>query len=108
LKKLPKGWFDNRGDAQRWAFLLSLIGIVPLAVGAALYWLHVGIQPSTRGASWFTGLALVGTLAVVILGILRTIHPAHGLDKGMKKGEAILLQLAMGLFVGLLLVFLPH
>jgi hypothetical protein len=81
---------------------------VGVVCSATPFSLHAGIRPSIRGASWFAGLALVGTIAVVILGILRTVHPARGPDKGMRQSEVILLQLAMGVFVGLLLVFLPH
>ncbi len=40
--------------------------------------LVVSLLGCSRGASWFAGLALVGAIAVVIIGILRTVHPARG------------------------------
>jgi hypothetical protein len=103
------GWFKTRRDAHRWAFRLTIIGSVPIFAGALLYALHDGVQhPSTRAVSWFAGLGLLVTIAVVILGIVRTIHPHEGPDVGVRPAEAIGLQLATGLFVFALLIFLPR
>jgi hypothetical protein len=101
------GWFTSRRDAQRWTLWLSLISIIPQAGGAVIYALNAGVHLSTRLASWFAGIGLAITLGVVIIGMIRTIHPNAGPDIGVQRTEAIVLQLTIGLFVLALLIFLP-
>jgi hypothetical protein len=101
------GAFTSRSHAQRWALWLSLVGIIPVAAGALCYALNVGVDASGRGVSWFTGIGLAATLAAVVLGMIRSIHPSNGPDIGVQPFEAIMLQLAAGFFVFALLIFLP-
>jgi hypothetical protein len=101
-------WFTSRGQAHKWAMRLATIGGVPVLAGFALFCTHNGVTPSPTAASLFIGTGLFLTMASIIVGTLRTLHPSSGRDVGIRRGEAIATQLVGGGYLFVLMLFLPN
>jgi hypothetical protein len=109
-KRVPddgNGWFKSRAHAVTWTRRLAIIGIVPALGGGIVFWQHAGIVPSTRGASRFAFGGLVLTVTIIVWGVVRSLHPSTGLDKGVGRWEAIGIQAVTGAYVLFLVLLLP-
>jgi hypothetical protein len=101
-------WFTSRHHAHVWAGWLSVIGCAPILLGLVLFWNHTGIALTTYSAQILGGAGIFLTLATIIFGAVRTVHPSNKLDKGIRRAEAIIIQCATGLSLLALMLFLPR
>jgi hypothetical protein len=99
----------DRKTARNWALSVAIAGIIPIAIAVGL-WLSktiiVALTPDRNNA--LVGLAL--GLAIFFTGWseIRATHAIVGEDRGLRLPEAFLSCIAIGIYSGALVIFLPH
>jgi hypothetical protein len=104
---LKTQWIQSHAQAYTWTNRLMVVSAVPAGLGIILRLAGVETTPTTASANWLVGIGFILTMAGVVLGFLRSRHPVNGIQRGLRREEAIGTTLAISLYTLLLMIFLP-
>jgi len=104
---LTKKWLKNRDEANRWTFIVTAAGVAPIALSLILRYSGV-VERVTRSEVYLLvavgiGLTTLGTLA----SLMRSSHRSDHKETELRKPEAFIATQAIGVYVLLLMIFLP-
>jgi hypothetical protein len=100
-------WIRSRSHANTWGVRLGLIAAVPVALAFALYAADVRIEWSTAATNYLVGVGILAVTGASLLGTVRTVHADDGRSRGIRREEAIGIQLVASVYLAILLVSLP-
>ena len=102
-----KRWLKDRDEANRWSTIVAVAGISPILVSTILRFAGVSARPTSLETNVLVvigiGLTMVGTLA----SLMRSSHRSDHKQVELRKAEAFATTQAVGIFVALLMIFLP-
>lgn len=104
---LPSQWIKTHQEAYKWATIVAEVSAAPTILGIILRFSGVHVSPPSAVVNWLVGVGFALAMIGMLLGILRTSHPADGIQIGMRKVEAFATTIIPSLYVLALMIFLP-
>jgi hypothetical protein len=107
LSWLQNQWIKSHAQAYKSTSRVMLVSAIPIAIGVILRSLGVEGVPSTGSANWLVGIGFALTMTLNILGLFRSRHPVNRIQRGLRRIEGFAIPLSIGLYVLVLMIFLP-
>jgi hypothetical protein len=104
---LETQWHTSPSEAYSSALEVAAVSAAPIVLGAAARFVGIHISGSDTVTSGLIGAGLLLAVAGALKGMVRTVHSPDGMDSGVGPREAIGTNLAIGLYVLVLMILLP-
>jgi hypothetical protein len=83
------------------------VSALPIVLGVILRLFGVEGVPSTVSVNWLVGIGFALTMTLNIMGLFRSRYPIDGIQRGLQRIEGFAIPLSIGLYVLVLMIFLP-
>jgi hypothetical protein len=100
-------WIQSHPQAYRWTNWVMFVSAVPIGLGVTLRLSGVEGVPSTVSVNWLVGIGFALTMTLNIMGLFRSRHPVDRVQRGLRRSEGFAIPLSIGLYVLVLMIFLP-
>jgi MFS family permease len=102
----PGTWIVSRRHAKQWCFRLGAFNVAPIVLGFVFYAAGATFALPSAGVTAFVSTGMVLVVGLSLFGLLRSLHPDHGHDRGTCRWEALVIHSSTGAYIGAMLLFL--
>jgi hypothetical protein len=100
-------WIQSYPLAHKWTNWVMRVSALPIVLGVILRLFGVEGVPSTVSVNWLVGIGFALTMTLNIMGLFRSRYPIDGIQRGLQRIEGFAIPLSIGLYVLVLMIFLP-